>query len=118
MKRFLVLAYQGNGCDYTIGCGIAFKFFNAETPEEAFNKWADSRDLNLPDEPEIGKYYLPGGEGELQWIKVLEVGPDDNEHLWEEFVGKKFQQIEDAKAAAKEAAERAEFERLQAKFKK
>jgi len=116
MKTYMVLMCQGNGCDYTIGCGMACDTYEANSPEEAFQKWTDSRDMNLPEE-ECYKYYFPGGEGELQWVQVLELG-ETNEHLWPDYIEKKTQKAKKENLAAEKANELAEFERLKKKLGK
>ena len=92
-----------------------YETYEADSAEEAFTKWADAHELNNPDEPGCVTYYSPTGEGYLQKVMVFQLG-ETNEHLWPEFMERRLGEITDAKGAAKEAKERAEFERLQKKF--
>lgn len=115
MKQFLIIIYQaGEGCDYTIGCGLSVSTYEAASAEEAFNKWADDHDM---DDSGMAEYYI-NGEGALESVQIYEIGSEDNEHLWRQFVKMREQQIRDAKNQAKKDAELAEYERLRAKFEK
>lgn len=106
-SRFkLILVQGGEGCDYTIGCGIRVESLRGETLEDAK---AEAKAL-LCDEDEG----LLTGDGAVAaaFIADCEELPIA-EWAWV---------VESArllrKSAASEAAERAELERLQAKYKK
>jgi len=117
MKRFMVIMRQdGEGCDYSIGCGIKYKIYEASSAEEAFMVWVDDHDLNLPHEPSLFKYYGDtDGEGYLKKVMVFELG-DTNEHLWPEFIARRKAEIAVKQLSEKEAKERAEYEKLKQKF--
>ena len=40
--KYIVLLNQGMGCDYTIGCGLAYEIYDASSPEDAFAQWVHS----------------------------------------------------------------------------
>lgn len=45
MKWMVVYEQRAGGCDYTIGCGIQFSLFEAETPTECLSKFLMSESL-------------------------------------------------------------------------
>ena len=108
MSNFLILMRQNGGCDYTIGCGLAYEIYKADSAEEAFKKWAAAND-DL-------SYYLPGNESALESVEIFEISSANHSDIWPEFVKFKQQKIKTASELAKEAAEKAEYERLRAKF--
>lgn len=92
MKQFLVVKRQaGEGCDYTIGCGVKVELVQAESLHAAFFKVVDLRHdweaslkeeiKNLEESDEIEGFlhdwltYLPPIEGEsaLSEIDIYEV---------------------------------------------
>ena len=104
---------MGEGCDYTIGCGHRLVKLKATTREEA------EREVMQDDSEGEGRYFGSHwylfGERTLRAVTLLDVretyGVDLEKHR---------AAYRDASAlgerAAKEAAERAEFARLKAKF--
>lgn len=102
MKRWvLILEGGGQGCDYTIGCGIAVNYIQAETEAQALEKV---------------KVYLEGyGRSRIESISLY---PETAEVaipylLWEE-ARQKAEEREEARE--QEAKDRAELARLQAKL--
>ena len=60
-RYILVLVQHGDGCDYTIGCGLAVKVLKATEPELALAEAAD----------EIQEY---GGSVEIEQAYLLKCG--------------------------------------------
>lgn len=120
MKKFLILVSQaGEGCDYSIGCGLNWSFYEAPTAQEAFDKWCVDSELNDPREPYMFQYHAPGGEGEYAEVQVLELATGDaHEHFWPKFVQKRLTEIVAAEAQEKQQKDLEEYERLKAKLGK
>lgn len=76
MKDYVVLFNQGdNGCDYTIGCGKRFTFFQAEDLEDARLKVFEKREDERHKEYNI--HYFggqAGSERELKQAIIIEIG--------------------------------------------
>ncbi len=109
VKFYLFMIGPGEGCDYTIGCNSRFVPLKAETLEEAQRETMEQLDycggLHLDgDGPSVANAYI------VEAAKVTDVGIPNLIH-------EKRMQREREKASKKEDAERAEFERLKAKFK-
>ena len=67
MNNYLVCMRQyGEGCDYTIGCGMKYKVVGAENREEAIEK------VLYPDGRDEGYSYTLDGEQELVELVVTE----------------------------------------------
>ena len=96
---YVVVKQAGEGCDYTIGCGLAMWKLDAANHAEAV---AEARAL-----------YEESYENELASMKLVTSSQDLPVHKWR---GEVEQARAAAKAAKSEAAERAELERLQARF--
>jgi len=118
MKFICVMKQNGEGCDYTIGCGMRFFTLNAETPEEATDKIIKKLDF---EDYESGNsnpgYHCKDGEQELSIWRLFEIKAEYNLlellHQWEV----NFNEAENTrKTAKKEAEERAEYEKLKQKF--
>ena len=103
MKFILVMQQKGEGCDYTIGCGIKYYIITATSHVEA-EEWAKKY---------IKENYPPGDDYELDrvylgiFLHTLPLGKWYNEI--EEIEAKKAQDIV-------EKSELAELARLKAKY--
>ena len=106
--EFLVCEQQeGEGCDYTIGCGMTFYFMEAESIEKAKEKivWPDGRD----------EYSTLGGDNALE--KILIIPAEHVVTINVEALKKEVYEIRaNEEAEEQEKTERAELERLQAKY--
>lgn len=110
MKYVIILEQRGEGCDYTIGCGINFRVIEAESREKA--------------EEEAKNYFLRNYAYGCEWdknqsdIEFMTIA-ENPEYLpldvwWNEI-------LEDRKKkanVAKEAQEKAELARLLKKYVK
>ncbi len=133
MKYYLVRAQKGQGCDYTIRCGLDIKQIFAKTKAEAIKKisgipddWKEvfSKDWrDCMDETEYLDNIDPGSDQECSQMTLLEVNeeidmiPILKAKLAE--VNAHCRLIQDQKnQAAKEEKDLAEYKRLQKKFGK
>lgn len=115
MKYLIVKKQAGYGCDYSIGCGTAVNFVEANSVEEAFHKMVKGTDWECEDG--CWKYNAPGGEGELASIWIVPA-PELNDHLWPKHI-KKMNKFWSDKAGVEEKARKlAEYEKLKAELGK
>ena len=108
--RFLkVSKMNGEGCDYTIGCGMRFDWIEAESIKEAeeLSVWPDGKDEYSPCDP-----------GQEMHLTELMVIPESAVHIVdvESWATNITADIALADIAEKEAKERAELKRLQEKY--
>lgn len=107
MKYGIVIKQEGEGCDYTIGCGTRFVEFDA--PDDvAARDWV--REQHTPDEDNT-RPYLAGENNETTFervtlVKIVEVLPIE---AWRDEVAAK---ARNAIAKRDDAAEKAELQRL------
>lgn len=114
MKTYLIIIKQsGEGCDFTIGCGLNIYNFKANTPEEAFTKWAES--LSLTSDPYTFEEYDTGTYA-LDSVKIVEIANESN--LWDKFKIERRKEIQDQRNAEKTNKELEEYLRLKRKFEK
>lgn len=108
MPKWGVVLYQDGGCDYTIGCGVSVVSLGTKTKEEAI-KEARSIIVGTPGGYEDGYH----GESVLSDAVLITLEGDLPLSDW-------YDEYDEAKESLEEAkendAERAEFERLKAKF--
>ena len=101
MPRYVLLVKgAGEGCDYTLGCNRSFEFLDAESIEDAMK---------------IARKKFQGPDAYIPWESayLTEMREEIPVSQWSE------EELELKKSRAqakKEAGERAEFERLKAKF--
>jgi hypothetical protein len=118
MKFICVMKQSGEGCDYTIGCGMNFITVDAVDAEEAavkINKvWFMSDYENGNADP---AYHCVGGEQELITWRLFEVAQEYNLlpilHRWKTDFDEKEATAENIK---REAEERRKYEELKRKF--
>lgn len=107
MKYLVCQKQWGEGCDYTIGCGMRFDFIEAQSVQDAIEKtvYPDGRDerSQLEGETALEKILIIPAE----YVTVVDV-----EKMAQEIK----QQREDKAAELQRAKELAEFKRLQAKY--
>jgi len=89
---------SGEGCDYTIGCGMVWRKLRATTPEEAVTEAMGAFSLEVSDVHNI------------EVIRVVEVAAEID--LADEIKAAR-QVIKEERAASARAAKRAQIERLQ-----
>lgn len=108
MKRFVLIQKSGEGCDYSIGCGLAWEIVEAEDRATAVEKL-----LHIAVHGEDGGWFNEYQENEIfnAWLFEVPYGvPEamlpvsDWRDLWLNL------------RAADTDAERAEYERLKKKF--
>lgn len=107
MKYLVCKKQEGEGCDYTIGCGMRFDFIEADSVQDAIEKtvFPDGRDENsqLEGENALEKILIIPAE----YITVVDVASMASEIK---------QQREHEAAEAQKAREIAELKRLQYKY--
>jgi len=103
--RFAVLLYQEGGCDYTIGCGRNWEFFDAPTLEAAKIKAQTIWNGHSNPDSQIKEVTL------LQVSEVLEMDVP----AWE---AEREQDIVERKRKVQEREDQEEFERLKKKLGK
>ena len=97
----------GEGCDYTIGCGMRFYWTEANSHEDAQEKtiWPEGHDE------------YSSLEGEMALSEILIIPADKVFSVDVQTVKSKVEQIRNIEAdTAKENKERSELQRLQAKY--
>ena len=107
MKYLICEKQEGEGCDYTIGCGMRFDFIEADSIQDAIEKtvYPDGRD----------EYCALEGENALEKILIIPaeyVTVVDVEKMAQEIK----QQRKDEAIETQKVKELAEFKRLQAKY--
>lgn len=105
MDYLVVFKQAGEGCDYTIGCGVKVGFVKADSAAEALAK------LMEPD-------YDPDGATGMEWVRVCALGSDDNGETWKEWAKARRADIAKANEAAARKKEEAEYERLKKRLGK
>lgn len=104
MKTYKAYLNQGQGCDYTIGCGLRVIDITANSMEDAKQKLAET----------IAEEYSYD-EGRLEKAELYEV-----EQVFVMDLKAIYQKVADDRNAEKQrekdAKEKAEFERLKSKF--
>jgi hypothetical protein len=115
MKFAIVLKQDGEGCDYTIGCGMTMMSLESKTLAEALCEakryfvgtiHEPSHALMLFDRPNPP-------QPDLKYAKLVQVVEDLPIQEWYDTV---VSWDEEKERGAAEAKERAEFERLKGKF--
>jgi hypothetical protein len=105
--RFYAYLEQESGCDYTIACGKELIAIDgANSPDEALAWILDK----------YGYYFDSKSENPFSSVKILDVAFVESVDL-KAIADRRSAARAVEEAAKKEAAERAEFERLKEKFK-
>ena len=109
MKFLLLLLGRGEGCDYTIGCNLCVRVFEAVDAEAATRHAAKELD-------EMSEVGAPGMDGyRVDRATLFQIGSESELPLnkWRQTQS----EVRQAQAATEnESRERADFERLQKKF--
>ena len=107
MKFLVCRKQEGEGCDYTIGCGMRFDVIEADSLNAAVDRivWPDGQDE------------CSSLEGEFALVKILAV-PFDEVHIVdvEGYKSAIAKVRDDERKAAAEAAEKEELARLKRKY--
>jgi len=109
VKILAVIKQADDGCDYTIGCGTAVAIFDAESVADAERRVLSDEEYGSP------RSHGPGGERRLASITLYPLAGCAQVDLaahWRACA----QREADAASADAEQRERAEFERLRAKY--
>jgi hypothetical protein len=112
MKFYAVFKQGGEGCDYTIGCGIACKEVEARDIEEAKKKVTDMGDD--PHDPSLGYYGNDAGIFEIILIPVDQATVIDTQAYYDAAE----EQRKEEKRLATELREREQLEQLKKKYEK
>ena len=127
-KRYLLIREQaGEGCDYTIGCGLDWTIVEGESLEavveelrqratataDEYADFEEARGYDVKDHemPWFDEY----GEHTIGSARLYEIGDAVELHV-DEWQGQWKAAEEAAEEGAKQDIERAEYERLRAKF--
>lgn len=107
MKYLVCKKQHGDGCDYTIGCGMRYDFVEANSIEEVTESeiYPDGRD----------EWCALDGESALSEILIIPVDNITRVDI-DELVKVRKQEVEEEKQLAIEAAEKAELARLSKKY--
>lgn len=115
MKFVAIYKQKGEGCDYTIGCGMRCDFFEAEDREKAkehlYEKIVVGETYGTGDERETCWPYACGNK--LSWIVLAEMPEDMLIKDWYKEIDIK---VEEQQNRWKRAKEIKELERLKAKY--
>ncbi len=106
--KFLLVMEQDNGCDYTIGCGIALEEIEADNRKLAIAAAFEKMGVDYGDSPYISEDINRAGLYEICGEKITV--PLDEYRL------ELARQEEDAKLAEKREAEQDQYLRLKAKY--
>jgi len=120
MRYIVIKTQKGEGCDYTIGCGMNYDFVEASTPSEAFQKTAEDEGWHLDDEyicKNLANINNCNYEFALQSVMIIPA-PETNKHFYLELVEAAKIRYVELSTKSKEAKERAEYEKLKVKFEK
>lgn len=111
LKYVVIMKQKGDGCDYTIGCGINFEIFEAENAGDAMMK---AKELWLGDdyEPEEGGP-LYSGDYELAYMHLCRFVTGCPIGEWMGEINKEERAL---RKAEEEVQERAEYDRLRQKY--
>lgn len=117
MKYLIIRQQEADGCDYSIGCGIAVEWFETEKldPRSELKQIEDH--IAYPDGEDAFCAVDPDSEfrlGKAWAIPAQHVQEIDIQKLQKIHCGRE----EERERAETEAAERAEYERLRKKFGK
>ena len=142
MKYYLYREQRNEGCDYTIGCGVQLKSLRATTREEAMKEiiglvspnWKEelvqaAKDCGYSVDDYVHDYVMydstylgdvdPAGDRVMSDITLLEVN-DEIDMM--PLLKSKFEELKsfqkELNEQEKEAAERAQYEKLRKKFDK
>lgn len=109
MKYLYCKKQHGQGCDYTIGCGMRYGFIEAQTIEDAVNR------LIYPN----GKDEISALEGEMALKEIILI-PAENVFIVDvDIEADKIKEMRKREnETANEMRELAEFRRLKAKYDK
>ena len=106
MKFLVCKKMQGEGCDYTIGCGMRFDFLEAESVEDAVQQ------VIYPDGPNETSSL----EGEQPLSDILIINAQNVYVVEIEQLRKIIKHKRHEEKIAKESAELMEYQRLKRKF--
>lgn len=126
-KYFLYKEQEGQGCDYTIGCGSSFEEVEANSLNDAIDQVVDLPDDwdQVEDEDELHDNICESG---ISMVKIDNCDRLNTIELYEiskvvdliPILKAKLAEVDAVldgnRAKAKEAAERAQFEKLKKKF--
>jgi len=118
MRYIVIKTQEGEGCDYTIGCGMNYDFVDASNPAEAFQKIVEDESWHLDDEyvcKNLANIDNCNFESVLESLMIIPA-PEINEHFYSALVEAAKIKYVELSTKNKEAKERAEYEKLKAKF--
>ena len=118
MAKYIAIRVQnGEGCDYTIGCGINYVEVEADSFEEAFEKLKVQCYLDdYEDECYLeGLENLRHGEMSLKSFTIYEVAAERDD-IYETWLDNLIAKAEGAEQASETEARRKQYEELQKEF--
>lgn len=129
MKYYLFRRQSGQGCDYTIGCGLSLERLSAKTKEEAIEEVIDLPDdwQEIEDEDELHDILCdtglsdadPAGFRPMSEVTLLEVASETDLLPILRAKLAEVNALKEKRAAQRqEEAERAQYEKLRKKFAK
>jgi hypothetical protein len=125
MKKYIVLMEQEGGCDYTIGCGFAWQFVDAEDKEDVLKKvFGDVEKIVSEGEEHLDNVIVNelGGDGNPNSVSIMQVCNEIDEKTCEIYYKAVHNVIRkvnnNRKKLEKEETERKQYEELKIKFEK
>jgi len=117
VKRFLIVARQESSCDNTVGCGINYWFDRAESIDKMRLNIEESLLSNNKDSSTdfVNPLRLCDDHFRYTSLDIYELGPAEYS-VPLDLLAIKYKEAKEVEEAEIEAAERAEFKRLSAKF--
>ncbi len=115
-----VMKQNGEGCDYTIGCGINVKVIhNVGSFMEAMSKLAETEEWqNALDHPDNYSFNPLDGEMTPDNVTLYHIAGDDSGRTFEALKTRLAKVFEGEKVREEQAKDNAEFERLKKKLGK
>jgi len=118
MKFVCIMEQSGQGCDYTIGCGMTYFILEATTADEATTELIKRLSYEDYESGDVDPaYHCEGGEQEISAWRLFEVNQEYDLlpilHQWKKDFDAKENAIEKAE---QEAKDRAKYEELKRKF--
>lgn len=118
MAKFLAILDQAaEGCDYTIGCGVAVDLIEADSYDEAFeilknDRWSDY------ESSECDINYIANGEGSLESVILYQIESNDEGGRYSAWLKKIIADQEQSKLDTQTIEDEDELHRLAQKLGK
>ena len=125
MKFVVLLKQAGEGCDYTIGCGYRYEFFEAKDMDDALWKVRTKNREDYDDDSlriwgheadEMKQAVILPAEAMVDALRTLSKREEKENRERERQEDERERLEKEAAATEREAEERANYERLKKKF--